>query len=182
MKKKVIVTLVVVFAVCCALYASDSDLILYSDLRQDGKIKAFIDEYMDGTPLDVFIREVDDVSDILFFSYENDYGAEQEAVIIYYEDGSFGGIDCSDFMATMHYSSKTTVPEKSIPDVLVRINEVNRLALDTESIGTLYIDEEGYICSIFNVFLDGVTNAGEFLFWNYWDFEYNAMMMADYVM
>ncbi len=101
--------------------------------------------------------------------------------MFYYADGSIGGIDCSDFTATMLYSSKTAVPEKSIPDALVRINSVNQLGFEAKSIGTVYIDEEGYICSVFNVYLDGVTNAGEFLFWNYWDFEYNSKIMADYV-
>jgi len=179
--KKVVVALVVVFALCCSLYAADPDLITYSDLRQDGKIKAFIDEYLDGTPVEVYVREVDDISNILFFSYDNDYGQKQEAVIIYYSDGSYGGVDCSEFSATMFYSSTAIVPEQSIPDALFKVNVINQSSLESEGIGTIYIDEEGYICSVFNVYLDGVTNMGEFLFWNFWDFEYYSQRMAAYV-
>jgi hypothetical protein len=117
----------------------------------------------------------------LFFNYDNDFGQKQEAVIIYYDDGSYAGIDCSEFTATMFCFSNVTVPQENIPQALVRINSINQSSLDTESIGTLYIDEEGNICSAFNVYLDGVTNMGEFLFWNYWDFEYYSKRMAEYV-
>jgi len=178
---KRVITLVVVFTLCCALYAYDPDLITYSDLKQDGKIKAFIDEYLDGTSVEVYVREVDDILNILFFTYENEYSNKQEAVIIYYTDGSCGGLDCSDFRAEMFYFSNVTVPENNIPDALVKINSINQSSLETGNIGTLFIDEEGCVCSLFNVYLDGVTNMGEFLFWNYWDFEYYAQRMAEYV-
>lgn len=179
--KKIIITIAVVFAVCCALFASDPEVISYSDLKPDGKIKAFIDEYTDGTPVEVYVSEVDYVSEIVFFNYKNDYGETQETVIIVYDDGSVGGIDCSDYSVTMHYMSMLTVPEEDMPDVLMTINMINRYATDTMNTGTLYVDEDGYLSSVFNIYLDGVTDMAWFLFWNYWDFEYSSRTMIDYI-
>lgn len=164
MIRKLIAVLLVAVAAVLSLSAEEMEVFL-NEIK-DERVGLFIDEYAGGFDVDEYVELVDTVSDI-FFSYDKDN--DYYSVYIEYPGGNMACIEFLYNELYMYYVDITEIPESSRSRALELVNEVNSddylLAL-----GTVFLDGN-YLGCRHIVVDDGVSDAGQWAFWNFYMFE-----------
>ena len=151
------------FALCAKTLVSESEI-------DDERVLLFMEEYAGGFSTDEYVSLVDTVSDI-FFSYDDEYG--EYTVYIVYPEGTMAWIVFLPYQINMSYVDSVEIPQDKRGSALELINKANSDDYDL-ALGTLFMDD-GFLCSKYITLDDGVTDFGEWSFWNFCTFESYSM-------
>ena len=167
---------VLIMVLCALPFAFSSERIPYEKVNNDW-VTAFIEEYTGHIPPDEYANEVDYLDEIYFeYDVENDC----YRTMIRYSDGNLCVLEFMYMQVTMYYVDMLQIPSEMTADALEVMNycqnrdyryALGTVILDGNTLGVKYI-----------TLADGVTNFGEWLFWNFYVFESYSRNIVDEIM
>jgi len=168
MIKKPFAVIVLAVATVFVLCAAGKEVQL-SEIS-DERVHLFMDEYAGDFDPDEFVGLVDTVDDI-FFSYDDEF--DEYSVYIVYPDGNMSWLEFRYSQLNMYYVDRTFIPQEKRADALEIINLIN--SEDYQLGMGILVMEDGFLGCRYIVLDDGVTDAGQWAFWNFYCFESYAM-------
>lgn len=170
------ITAILIIFLCALTSTFASDYIPYEKV-EDERVKAFIEEYTEQTPLDEFVSLMAFVDGIYFeYDEEDNY----YSVIIQYSDGNLCQIDFLYMQINMYYVDIQQIPSEMKSRALEVMNDcqardyqyaLGAIILDGNTMGARYIILE-----------DGISDFGEWLFWHFYIFESYSRNLVDEIM
>lgn len=158
--------------------SKSSEKVIPYDKVTDKRVIDFISMYAGGFSPDEYVKQVDTLDEIGFT-----YNSKNDVHSVYFEYSNFDEaiLDFYPNELEMYYYCCEPVPSSKRAEALEAINKYNSY-IDYYVMGTVFLDDEGYICLKHNVFDDGVTDYMQWSYWNFYAFESFAGNVVDWIL
>jgi len=174
MAKKVSVSILLALCVFATAFATAD--VSFEEITDD-RVIGFVKEYTEGTPLDEYVEMVD-IVDGIFFEYDDEN--ESYSVRILYPDGNMAIIGFLPYQVNMYYIDQIRIPTKMKAKALEIMNECQSRDYDS-ALGTVLLDDD-IIGARHIILSDGVSDYGEWAYWNFIYFESYSRNTIDEVL
>ncbi len=158
--------------------SKSSEKVIPYDKVTDERVINFISMYAGGFSPDEYVKQVDTLDEIGFT-----YNSKNDVHSVYFEYSNFDEaiLDFYPNELEMYYYCCEPVPSSKRTEALEAINKYNSY-IDYYVMGTVFLDDEGYICLKHIVFDDGVTDYMQWSYWNFYAFESFAGNVVDWIL
>ena len=170
------ITVFILIAMCTVASAFAETDVSLEEITDD-RVTGFIEKYTEGTPLDEYV-EIVDIVDGIFFEYDDEN--EYYTAYILYSDGNMAILEFLTYQINMYYLEQITIPVGMKAKALEIMNECQSRDYNS-ALGTVVLDD-GIIGARHIILSDGVSDYGEWAYWNFINFEAYSINTIDEVL